>query len=65
MTTWELATPADVEEVRLLLQRVERAGLSVDLPPELGALTKKRAGAIKTMLREALRDAEHGSVDED
>lgn len=57
MTTWELATPAEIQAIRLLIHKVRQTGQT---PPrsedELEGLTKKEAGALITELREMLDD---------
>jgi hypothetical protein len=57
MTTWELATAAEIQAIRLLIQKVRQSGQT---PPrsedELEGLTKKEAGALITELREMLDD---------
>jgi hypothetical protein len=64
MTTWELATDAQKQEIQLLLRELRRAG--IELPPfpgsaakpDLDGLTKRDAGTLLTQLREALKTQE-------
>jgi len=64
MTTWELASKAEVEELRVLLRRVQRAGLddSALMQMEEGfiKITKKEAGVMRTRLREMLEGEGRG-----
>ena len=57
MTTWELASPAEIQAIRLLIHKVRQSG---QMPPrteeELEGLTKKEAGVLVTELREMLED---------
>ena len=62
MTTWEKATPADIEHIRLLLQKAKHSGAVLPpLPPgvtetNLSQLTKRQAGVLLTSLRELFGD---------
>lgn len=56
MTTWEVASESELNELRVLIGNVKRAG---GVPPvredELAGMTKRRAGQLLTLLREMLR----------
>ncbi len=59
MTTWEVASESELNELRVLIGKVERAG---ETPPvradELGGMTKRRAGQLVTALREMVKGRE-------
>ncbi len=66
MTTWELASDGDKQEIRGLREIVARAGGVVPDAPassqneNLVGLTKRDAGTYITLLRETLRDVNAG-----
>lgn len=59
MTTWEVASESELNELRVLIGKVERAG---GVPPvtegELAGVTKRRAGQLLTALREMVKGRE-------
>ena len=59
MTTWEAASESELNELRLTIRKVKRAG---GIPPvaldDLGGMTKRRAGQMLTILREMVK-SEH------
>ncbi|MGH7133893.1 MAG: hypothetical protein ACREJO_18340 [Phycisphaerales bacterium] len=62
MTTWEPASDADKQTIRLLIDQLRRAGIPLPTLPatarnaDLAGLTKRDAGALTTLLRDALND---------
>lgn len=64
MTTWELASEADAQMIRVLIARIGRAGATLPpMPPSLdegdySQLTKRDAGRLISQLRETLEEAE-------
>ena len=64
MTTWELASEDDKRMIRHLIERLVRMEAQIPpLPssgrgPDFAGLTKRDAGTLTTMSREALKDAE-------
>lgn len=61
MTTWEIASESELNELRVLIGRVRRAGVT---PPvsedELAGMTKRRAGQVRTALREMAKGGVRG-----
>jgi hypothetical protein len=62
MTTWELATAAEKQTIRAMIEKLQRADRPLPpfpataAAPDLANLTKRDAGTLTTLLREALRD---------
>ena len=56
MTTWEVASESELNELRVLIGKVERAsGKAPVAEAELKGMTKRRAGQLLTALREMVR----------
>lgn len=61
MTTWEPASESDLNELRVLIGKVQRAGGAPPVTEDgLKGLTKRRAGQLLTALREMVRDGGGG-----
>lgn len=64
MTTWEPASDADKQAIRLLIDQLRRAGIPLPTLPataraeNLVGLTKRDAGSLTTLLRDALNDTD-------
>ncbi len=57
MTTWEPASESDLNELRVLIGKVRRAGGTPPVREDgLKGLTKRRAGQLLTSLREIVLD---------
>jgi hypothetical protein len=62
MTTWELATDADKRQIRALIDELRKAGRALPpfpataQAPDLQGLTKRDAGVLTSLLRQAKED---------
>jgi hypothetical protein len=56
MTTWEVASESELNELRVLIGKVRRAGGKSPVEEvELAGMTKRRAGQLLTELREMVK----------